>query len=262
MSEFWWQNYTIPLQSYSYWQIGPLHLWIQHLAHEWQIGYEREDDHLIQNLNYETSSQIRDLTQKETLIRVGMEKDQPVIKLQPKLADRSVVAQPQNPVTILSKQKVTVYMSSPLWLSIESPKDKQTLLEIPIYRPSDTWFGPSKLEGYVGYASRTFCRLRLEEVAIRPHRVTTAIEIINKTSEKIHIEEISLPLPYLSLFMTSKGQLWTESVVLEQDQEEEALVQIQNGLPKGIQIEKKLAEPRLKKQKNLVLKMLGGLFPS
>ncbi|MCB1214010.1 MAG: hypothetical protein KDK66_00910 [Deltaproteobacteria bacterium] len=257
----WWQSYKILINTEVYWQIGPLHLWIQHLKHEWKIAYIREEDPLKNTHHWQSHDVLSNLADKEDIFRVGMEKDHHAIMLSPKLADRAVVAQAENPLTILPGEKLTIYISSPLWIEAKDLESQKQFFEIPIYRPSDTWFGPNVREGELCYASRTYCRLNLEEVPIRPHRAITALHLNNKTHDNILLEKISLPIPYLSLFLSQDGQLWTESLILEQSKEEASPVRIQNSPPKDIKIAQKLSEPRIKKHKNLALRMLGGLLP-
>ena len=55
-----------------------------------------------------------------------------------------------------------IYVSTPLWVRVDVHDPPQFLQEIPVIRPSDTWFGPSTREGELGYAGRTHGRLNFE----------------------------------------------------------------------------------------------------
>lgn len=257
----WWKKYTLATQTEAYWQIGPLHLWAQHLKSEWKIAYEREEDPLINLSRHESEKELSDWQDKKNIVRLGLQKESTGLLLKPQLADRPVVIHAEHPITLLPGYKLTIYMSTPLWLEIKFLPQEETMMELPIYRPSDTWFGPNTRLGEICYASRTFCRLNLEELPLRPHRAVTALHLHNRRDKKLLVEKISLPTPYLSLFVSQAGQLWTESLEVQQEKEENAPVKILSGPPKGINIAQKLTEARKKKQKNLALQMLGGILP-
>ena len=88
-------------------------------------------------------------------------------------------------------------------------------------RPSDTWFGPSTLEGELCYESKTAVRFNLDNVPRRPHRAISVVRIRNRTDTQLSLERLKIPLPNLSLFGTEDGQLWTESITLERDEDGE-----------------------------------------
>ena len=100
---------------------------------------------------------------------------------------------------------------------IEANKENQLLQEIPIHRPSDTWFGSSTIEGELCYASKTQGRLSLEEVPFRPHRATVPVLIVNKDETILSLERLNLPVGYLSLFSSPQGQLWTQDVTITRE---------------------------------------------
>ena len=93
------------------------------------------------------------------------------------------------------------------------------LQSIAIQRLSDTWFGPSTLEGELCYASTTHCRLNVKELPQRTHRVITPVLIRNQANTTLLLERLNLPTPLLPLYCSSSGQLWTPQVTLTREKD-------------------------------------------
>lgn len=140
------------------------------------------------------------------------------VMLAPVLGDRSVVARPRQPVYLLSRQEVTFYLSTPIWLKIMVGTAQMTLRELASVRLSDTWFGPSTRVGELCYANRTHARRNLAELTLRPHRAITPLRIRNNAHEALPLEKISLPVPMLPLFGAEDGSLWTQRATLARDE--------------------------------------------
>lgn len=135
------------------------------------------------------------------------------LRLLPRLADRPIVVQPRDPFHILADTSVELFVSSPLWLSIESAGPKEArMVEYPLVRPSDTWLGPSTLMGQVAYSVSTSCRVDLEGMPFRPHRAITPLMISNRGRDRLTFERIAVPIPNLTSYRDQQGQVWTESL--------------------------------------------------
>jgi hypothetical protein len=90
----------------------------------------------------------------------------------PMLADRPVVVRARQSVFIPPGEEAMLYLSTPVWVSIDLGEPARALREIPVLRLSDTWFGPSTREGELCYAARTHARNHLDQVPRRPHRAS------------------------------------------------------------------------------------------
>jgi len=51
----------------------------------------------------------------------------------------------EQPLGVPPGEQASVYVSSPLWVRIETGKPAKLLCELPTFRPSDTWFGPNTI---------------------------------------------------------------------------------------------------------------------
>ena len=259
----WWGKFKADPGPTLQWEIGSLNLAIQRLTYEWQIAYEQNeviDPEPTEWTHMPTAPDIGELNYKNTERYITRQPGK-TLWLRPILADRPIITRPLTPLYIPTKEKTTVFVSSPLWVCIEVGDPPLRLQEIPILRPSDTWFGPSTMEGELGYASRTHARLNLENIPRRAHRAITQIMIDNKGDTQLLVERLNLPVPYLSLFAASDGLLWTEVVTMIRTRDT-GMATFQAGKrPPEKALEAKLvSKPHEKPGHNMVIRAFGVLF--
>lgn len=267
----WWTPYTIELNHGSQWQIGPSTLWIFHGAHEWRLTHKQASDSLMSESTIrgpvsesEWPSVVDPDIPEDKIARFSIQHDDPHVTLTPALADRPIVARPENAIYIPPGEDVTLYVSTPLWIQVEL--GGRAKHEVPAYRPSDTWFGPSTREGELCYATRTTGRLQLDDLPLRPHRAVTPLLLQNRASDQLLLERIQIPMQHLALFASPDHVVWTQAVTLHREEGTEgARVQIEPGSPPDIPETERIAEPREEPKQNLVMstfKALGALFSS
>jgi hypothetical protein len=244
-------------------KIGPLKLAVQRLPNEWQIAYQWYN--LIDPTTGEWSREITDSVIDElnyaTVERYVIEQTEKTLHIMPALADRSVITRPFKPFFVLPGDQINVFVSSPLWVRLETGDPPQFLQEIPIHRPSDTWFGPSTMTGELCYAGRTHANLNLENVLVQAHRAITQVAIQNQADTQLHIERLNLPVPYLSLFETAAGTLWTEAVTMVRTRDTGmASLQVEKGPPDVATEAKSIFDPRERPPQNMAIRAFGVLF--
>ena len=176
----WWSPVRIDPGEARRWRIGPLSLTVARLRNEWRLGSTAGDDPLDTTLEVAAPATDDALAAAETVERFVTSGNTCRITLSPRLADRSVVVRPQIPLSVLPDDEARLFVSSPVFVAVVADGGERPLRELPTFRPSDTWFGSSTINGEVCYASRTACRLALDEVPFRPHRAVTAIRIRNR----------------------------------------------------------------------------------
>jgi len=257
----WHGRFQLAEDSVGRWRIGPLSLWVQRLRGEWRIARETVDDPMDGNLELEIPADVDDLLTKKVVDRFGVAGDSGDLEMMPALADRPVVARPAKPFHVPQGQQVTVFVGSPLWVKISAGTPPIQLLDQPIFRPSDTWFGPSTMEGELCYASRTYLRLNLEGVIRRPHWALTVVKILNRSDTQLNIELLKLPVSRLTLYQGSDGQLWTQDVAFKRDKDgDSATLRIQKAAPSFAQDAALLAEPRQSGEENVVMRAFSAIF--
>lgn len=134
--------------------------------------------------------------------RILLGDDRRPLHIEPRLADRPVVTRPLQPTELLPRQRTTLYLGTPLSLALML--GDQTLAEFPALRLSDTWLGPSTINGELCYATQTRARLELEAVSEDPFKAVTAVTIVNLSSHRLKLDRINIPVPNLPLY--SDGQ--------------------------------------------------------
>lgn len=214
----WWGNVDFTLNETRSWYLGGLTLQVQRAAQEWQISYHRpviqqESDHTWHEIPSSEQSFLSAPT--ATVQRHIFNKTSNQVTLKPQLADLSVVIQPVTSLFVSPNQQTTLFVSTPVWLNITTDKHS-LLLDTPIIRPSDTWFGANTIKGEICYATQVLARLDLEQLPIRPFRAVTPIHIVNRQNKSIPIERVNIPVPLLSLYAAEDGRLWTPTLEVEQ----------------------------------------------
>ncbi len=257
----WWGTWPIGVDGVLDWRIGPLELAVERRATEWRLGFESSGDALDTLLSVaEKSDPARReaLGTQERLIVPG-EPDH--VTLTPALADRPFVVRPEHPFVITPGASVELFVSSPLWVRIGVAPPVTELRELPVFRPSDTWFGPATISGELGYAGRTHCRMRLADLPVRPHRAITLVRLRNRTEAPFQLQRLSVPVPLLSLFEAGQGGLWTQALEVERDGSG-ALSKLEvDATPPAIAgpVEP-VAGPRREPQRDHPFRALEGLF--
>lgn len=183
------------------------------------------------------------------------------MNLTPLLADRPVVIRPETPFHVPAGQETTLFVSTPLWLQLQVSTPPIQLIEMAIKRPSDTWFGPSTMEGELCYASSTLGRLTLLDFPHSAHRAITPIIIRNNSDEAFQLERLNLPVTFLSPFRSAKQILWTESVTMKRETEtSDASLQIGEGAPPQAADAKLISAPRQQTESRSLISKFSAFF--
>lgn len=267
----WWGTFDLDAGRGGRWDIGPCTLWLYRTAQEWRVLYRSSPDHMASGSAVEVplpEDEMTDVLAADdpaiTIQRHSFKKTEAGLALHPALADRPVIVRPENPLYIPSQEEVTLYVSTPLWVQVEVRDGARQLGDLPTYRASDTWFGPSTREGELCYAARTSGRSRLENLPLRMHRAVTPLVVRNRASDALLLERVQIPTPYLPLYCSPDHYLWTPAVTLSRAEGGEgATVDIKEGAPQEIQDPRRVRDPRQELKTGLVVstfKALGALF--
>ena len=258
----WWGDFKLDHDQSRQWQIGPLSLLIRHLNGEWQIAYERLDNYDNQTTSVEVSDTSQLPESLENNSRFIFRKTKGLLTISPLLADRPVIARPHIPFNLMAGEETTLYVSTPLWLELAIGSSPIKVLEsIAIQRSSDTWFGPSTLEGELCYATKTHCRLNLADVSHRPHRAITPVLIKNKSDTMLAIERLKVPAPLLPVYSAAGGQLWTTGITLTREKDGDmAELQIDKNPPKEAKQASLLGRPRDDANSAILIRAFNTVF--
>jgi len=258
----WWGDFEFNHDQCKEWRIDSLSLLVRHLDGEWQIAYQRFDN----SADTENTIEITDSTQlPETLknnSRYIFRKTKGLLSVLPLTADRPVIARPHTPFNLTAGEEAVLYVSTPLWIQLAVGSSPIKVLEsIAINQPSDTWFGPSTLEGELCYATKTHCKLNLADISHRPHRVLTPVFVRNQADTTLAIERLNIPAPLLAIFSADDGKLWTPGVTLTREKDGDmAKLKIDKKPPKEARNCRLVSKPRSDADSTIFIRAFNTVF--
>jgi hypothetical protein len=263
----WWGEYQVPHEHTGFWKIGPLSLYIQRLFREWRLSYDVGRDAfeagVVVEIPYDTDAATADTDRTS---RFAVSDTSESVLLSPVLPDRPLITRSEKPLNVLSQERTTVYASVPLWVKIQVGESKKILTEIPIFRPTDTWFGTNTLEGQLCYASRSYHRVRLSQVPVLPHRATTEVTVRNLADTMLSLERMLIAVPHLSLYYSADGAIWTDDLILERLEADNFAAfrtrarETRDGTSDRVESIERICEPREVSRENLVVRAFSSLF--
>lgn len=253
----WWGDYEVAAGEARSWAIGRLTLWAANRGDEWHLAHHEVADGRDRMLLADPAP----AEPEQEVVRCISPRGAPDLALRPAGADRPIVVRPSAPLRIAAGDEASIFVTTPAWVEVRS--GAVPLLDVPTHRLSDTWFGPSTVEGELCYASVTEARLRREELPSRPGRVFTEIVVTNRDTEPLQVERVQIPLPHLPLFLAESGHLWTSSVTLvHRAAQPMAEVRVEAGPPAGIGPVKRIREPRQRGDLVVSIRALGAWLVS
>lgn len=215
----WWGEYEFELNRPKAWQFGSLLMRITRGLQEWRLEYHRP------HVQYDYEQQWERLDdpnlgfpQPLQIERYMFASTSSKLQLMPRLANRSVVIKPVDPIYIPAGQRGTLYISTPLWVSGFVEGQRDPIFDIPVILPKDTWFGPNPRLGEICYATAVDGRTELKQLKPRAFRAVTPIEFHNTSNQQLRFDRMNVPMPALPLFFSeSTGRLWTSQIRVNHD---------------------------------------------
>ena len=260
--ETWYGDYELELGRTAFWQVGPLRFWLTPSQQEWRFAFLPGDDTLDPTLERDLGGEACEPAAAEAnASRLGFRQVSGHLRLTPMTADRPVVVKPSTPFLLPPKEELTLFISTIAWLQVSVGDPPLEFLQVPLHRPSDTWFGSSTRDGEMCYSLQTSARQHLENLPLRPHRAISALRVRNLAPENLAVDKVMLPMPHMSLFAAEDGQLWTEEVTLVHTQgRHDSPLDLSDGPPALAGPSRKLGDPRQKPVRGLLTRAFGGLI--
>ena len=255
----WWGDYEVAANQTLRWQLGPKTFWITRGRNEWRVASAGGDDPLDNQLVIAEPAE-EPAGDDIDVRRFASRSEHRSIRLEPALPDLPVVVKTTQPFFVPAKEEITLYLSVPLWLRVYLDGRDVELVDTPIARPSDTWFGPDTMTGEFCYALRTSARLHREDLPRRSHRAISTVRIQNNAPSVLHIERLKVPVPHLSVFASNDGHLWTEALTLERKEDSDGTNVRLDDRPTHIVASECIARSRKKMSKGFLLDAFGELF--
>jgi len=214
----WWGRLEVPEGGCARLELGALTLYARNLLREWRLHSQHDPDPTMERIERTAGLDVTHPAEDDRdwfVERFAQTREEGALDLSPRLADRSMVARPEVPISLIGGDEITLFVSTPLWVAIQTADTRRDLTEIPSLRPSDTWFGPSTREGELCYAMRTRARIDIDELQKHPVRAITRVTLHNRAREPVLIERINIPVPSLRLYLGLDGLPWTDPITFE-----------------------------------------------
>lgn len=255
----WWHKMSLSRDQCWFYSIGPLQLYLKRLSNEWQCSFEQLNE--TEERYHVVSSSTQCLPSHLNAQRFIFKNSPEQFSLTPLLLDRPVVIKTRQPVSIPPGEQAIFYISSPVSIRLALHKPDCVLQELPTQRLSDTWFGASTQQGELCYAAKTQARHSRAEIPLRSHRAVTPVTIENKSDQLLTINKFSIPVPFLAVYGSADGTLWTDPISLQHDGNH-ALTRfkISKQPPEGCTLADILSPPRLQVEKNGLIRAFTGIF--
>jgi hypothetical protein len=179
-------------------RLGPLALHLTSHGDEWAAVYRYEADAVATGIELPaTSSPPAD----GECQRWAAAPDWDTLELRPIMPDRSVVARPEQELTIPPATGGTFYVRVPVWLAVHvAGSAGPALCELPSVVLSKTWFGETTASGHPCYSLRTQARRSLEGLAIAPFRVVCRVAVENRATTHLEVERVCLQTAGLTIY--------------------------------------------------------------
>ncbi len=255
----WWGERSLALGEGGYLRLGARELWLQRSAHDWLVATRDGRDPLAQEIALELPGVFAPPAEAR-LCRYAFSTTHPRLSLTPRLADRPLICRPEAPLTLLPRQQVELLVSSPIWVALAVGEPLQPLLDLPLLRLSDSWFGPPTRPGGLSYATTT--RVLTERSAVHPSplRAITPVAVRNSSPTPVTLERLNLPLPMLELYHDRQGGLWSGVVKLEWERAQEVELTLVEGPPTAAAGGERVATARQAVSRNLLFQAVDYLF--
>lgn len=257
----WWGEYHFEINQARTWQFGSLLFRITRGLQEWRLEYHRP------TVQYDYEQQWHEIhdrgfafPQPIHIERYMFQSTHSRIQLMPRLANRSLVIKPVDPIYIPAGQNGMLYISTPLWIAGFVDGQREPIFDLPIILPKDTWFGPNHRLGEVCYATAVDGRTELNQLKVRAFRAVTPIEFHNTSHRQLRFDRMNVPIPALPLFYSaSTSRLWTSQIrVFHEGALHQPRIRIENRTPPHAGDVKQIHPPR--GAGNVLFNMFDSLF--
>lgn len=244
-----WGTHTLALDASHSFELGKLTAEVRRSSRDWIVEY-----------TYTQDLYVRGSDQARSRLRSVFSETHADLTIRPACADRNMVAVPVDTIHVSPGQRVTLYMSSPLWVQMLVQDGRVLVADLPCEILSDSWFGPNTVEGELCYSNQTSARMFLEHLPQRPERVVTPATFVNEGTDSITVDRFNLPLPLLSIYSIG-GAWWTQEVVIRRS---EALDNVEVNFtpqpPEHIGAAELAAAPRREESGSTITRTLSMLF--
>lgn len=262
MSEIntWWGEFSFDLDEVKCWRVGERCIAIKRSEQEWTVWNQTTPTEINKPIKV-SKPKVKETFADAHCERFTLAQTTEKLLIEPSLADRAMVVRPSKPITVLPGEKVTLFVSTPIWMTIMRDGDDTPMADIPFWRPSDSWFGSSTMKGDMCYSKYTDARLDVDLIEKRARRAITCVTLTNSQHEYLQIHRLNLPVPSLRVYVNDNGEFWTDQVNILQTQEHSKSVSdVSQSPPELAQTMQLVSESREQSKKSSFMSSIKSLI--
>jgi len=195
--------------------LGPLEIRVRRVQNELWIAHRLKPDPAVPDTWVDGVPGHTDWS------RWALRDEDTQLRLSPALPDRMLVVKVEQPFTLLSRASARVYAGVGASIRVQAVGDRGAtdLVEIPVERLSDTWWGDFQ-SGEPALWLATRARREVPDVLLEPWQIVCTLQLSNTSSDALPVEKLALRVEHLTLF-GADDLLWAEEVQVEYRGEDE-----------------------------------------
>ena len=245
-----WNKYEFADGQILLFKAGYAELFVKHISNGWLIK-NRVVDQPCHELQVEEVKEIED---DSDLFHFQTGKSH-LLHVVPALPNKSVVFRNTKNIKVSPGQLANLYFRIPLTIQFyfQEVKEETRLLEIPLQRLSDTWFGEAD-NGEPAFSIGSNYDKTFDEVQVTSWEAVAPVEIVNNTASLLDLQRLILRVEDFSLFLKN-GQLLSNQISIDfKGQEHAGSVNLTTRKEIHGQKPTQMAKPRSNDSRNLLRK--------
>jgi len=195
-----------------YCEIGSLRLWLKKIKSEVILAHCQSEE-VDEFFSYSED----EIPENAKQTRWSWEGSKLEVSLAPTLHDRDLVFRAMKPIFLPSKERVDFYVSPCVKLQISF--NGKFIINLPIIRYSETWFGKDPTIGDLCYAVKTRGTIDPDEIIKKKYRFICHVSVYNEGASPISIDKLKVLTEYLRLYQDGEGYLYSDSLVIKQSED-------------------------------------------
>lgn len=243
-----WRKYNFTINQTLIFKAGFVEVFIKHIQNGWLVK-SRITEVAARNLSVEA---VDDLADDQDVLHFYTGNSNELI-LVPALPDKAVVFRNNKNIKISAGESAGLFFRIPLVAQFyfQEVKDENRLVEIPLHRLSDTWFGEID-NGEPAYSIGSNYDQLLTEVQATSWEAISPVEIINNTASVLDLQRLILRVEDYNLYLKNRQILTSRANIEFKGQEQAGSVNVGEQAKIHGEAPVQLAKSRSSDSKNLL----------
>lgn len=247
-SEKLWKKYEFRLNQTLLFNIGFVQVWVKHIQNGWLV----KNQNVTESFDQFSVEEVDDILDNQDLLHCHTGKSN-VLYVLPALPVKSVVFRNNKNLKISAGESTSLYLKVPVNLQFyfQEVKEDNKLVDIPLKRLSDTWFGEID-SGEPAFSIGSNYDKALADVNMHQWEAMVAVDIVNNTSSSLDLQRLILHVDEFSLYIRNNRIIASHATIDFKGQEQDGGVNL--SVRKEIHGDKAvlIAKPRNSDSRNIL----------